>query len=70
MEACLTESKGRGCDTLWLGVWEKNGRAIAFYREVGLQASRLSPFPIGRRSPDGLDHAATRGVFQGGVTTR
>jgi ribosomal protein S18 acetylase RimI-like enzyme len=42
MRACLREAGARGCDTIWLDVWEENKRAIAFYekwgfREVGTQ---------------------------------
>lgn len=29
------EARGRGARTLWLGVWEKNGRALAFYAKSG-----------------------------------
>ena len=46
LEACLREADVRGCDTIWLGVWERNTRAQAFYRkwgfvEVGIQTFRL-----------------------------
>jgi ribosomal protein S18 acetylase RimI-like enzyme len=35
MSAALDEAKSLGAQTLWLGVWEKNPRAIAFYRKCG-----------------------------------
>ncbi len=35
MDACLREIAARGCDVAWLGVWEHNPRAIAFYRKYG-----------------------------------
>lgn len=35
MAACIEEIKHKGCDVVWLGVWEKNPRAIAFYRKTG-----------------------------------
>jgi diamine N-acetyltransferase len=40
MEATISEARQRDCDCVWLGVWEKNQRAIDFYkkwrfREVG-----------------------------------
>lgn len=46
MRAVLEEAKAAGANTVWLGVWEKNPRAIAFYRkfgfgDVGSQAFRL-----------------------------
>ena len=33
MQACIDEAKERGYETLWLGVWEHNQRAQAFYRK-------------------------------------
>jgi GNAT superfamily N-acetyltransferase len=46
MRSCLDEARNAGCDAVWLGVWEKNLRAIAFYGkwgfvEVGSQTFRL-----------------------------
>lgn len=46
MQACLCEAADTGCDVVWLDVWERNFRAIAFYRkwgfaEVGTQAFKL-----------------------------
>lgn len=33
MQACLREARQAGCDVVWLDVWERNPRAIAFYRK-------------------------------------
>lgn len=33
MRACISEARKAGYQTLWLGVWERNGRARAFYRK-------------------------------------
>jgi diamine N-acetyltransferase len=33
MRACIEEARAAGGSTLWLGVWEHNGRAQAFYRK-------------------------------------
>lgn len=33
MQACLDEARREGYDELWLGVWEHNARARAFYRK-------------------------------------
>lgn len=33
MRACFAESLGQGYHTIWLGVWEHNARARAFYRK-------------------------------------
>ena len=46
MRACLEHARQAGHETLWLGVWERNMRAQAFYRkwdfrEVGEQMFRL-----------------------------
>jgi diamine N-acetyltransferase len=46
MDAAIAEARARGGQRIWLGVWEENPRAIAFYRkcgfiEVGTQDFRL-----------------------------
>ena len=46
MTACLEESRRAGHQTIWLGVWERNARARAFYlkwsfRDVGTQTFQL-----------------------------
>ena len=33
MRACLDEARQTGHETIWLGVWEENPRAQAFYRK-------------------------------------
>jgi Acetyltransferase (GNAT) family len=33
MEASFHEATARGSDVMWLGVWERNQRAIAYYRK-------------------------------------
>ena len=35
MSRCLEEGRARGHDVLWLGVWEHNARARAFYARWG-----------------------------------
>jgi len=35
MDACLQAMVSRGSDVAWLGVWERNPKAIAFYRKFG-----------------------------------
>jgi diamine N-acetyltransferase len=44
---CLAEAERRGCDAVWLDVWQHNPRARAFYarwgfEEVSRQAFRLA----------------------------
>lgn len=50
MLACMEEARRQGYGTLWLGVWEHNGRARAFYRkwefhEVGQRVFQLGADP-------------------------
>jgi len=47
MDACLREAALRGCDTVWLGVWERNERAIAFYANWGFVPIGSHPFLLG-----------------------
>ena len=48
MRACLDEARHRGGDAVWLGVWERNPRAIAFYEKTGFIAVGDHVFPLGR----------------------
>jgi ribosomal protein S18 acetylase RimI-like enzyme len=41
------EARVRGCDVLWLAVWEINDRAISFYRKNGFSMAGRQGFPIG-----------------------
>jgi ribosomal protein S18 acetylase RimI-like enzyme len=50
MQACIDEAKQGDYETLWLGVWEHNHRAQAFYRkwnfhEVGTHVFQLGDDP-------------------------
>jgi len=47
MDACLQEMKKRHLDTVWLGVWEHNPRAIRFYQKNGFSAVGDHIFPVG-----------------------
>lgn len=47
MQACLDEAVQRGCDALWLDVWERNPRAIAFYRKWGFKVVGTQSFLLG-----------------------
>jgi ribosomal protein S18 acetylase RimI-like enzyme len=38
MNASIKEMAARGSDMIWLGVWEENRRAIAFYKKFGFTA--------------------------------
>jgi GNAT superfamily N-acetyltransferase len=52
MQACLGEAKQAGCDVIWLGVWEMNQRAIAFYQKWGFATVGTHEFRLG----DDLQH--------------
>lgn len=47
MQRCLDESEARGRSTIWLGVWEHNARAIAFYRRWGFTDVGTTTFMLG-----------------------
>lgn len=47
MHACLREFAARGSDVVWLGVWERNPRAIAFYRKFGFEPVGDQVFVVG-----------------------
>jgi GNAT superfamily N-acetyltransferase len=52
MQACLGEAARMGCETIWLGVWEENHRARAFYKKWGFQDIGRYEFEIGGK----VDH--------------
>lgn len=47
MNASLNEARQRGCDIVWLGVWEKNQRAIEFYKKWGFREAGSHIFSLG-----------------------
>jgi len=47
MQACLAYARSRGCDVLWLDVWERNTRAQAFYRKWGFEVVGTQAFQLG-----------------------
>jgi GNAT superfamily N-acetyltransferase len=48
MQASLDEATRRGCDALWLDVWERNPRAIAFYHKWGFKVIGTQSFLLGK----------------------
>lgn len=40
-------ARKQGLEYVWLGVWEKNARAIRFYEKNGLVKFGTHPFPFG-----------------------
>jgi diamine N-acetyltransferase len=47
MDAVETHARNLGGTRLWLGVWEHNLRAIAFYRKRGFVQRGAQPFLLG-----------------------
>ena len=47
MKGCLREARAVGSDVVWLDVWEKNLRAIAFYRKWGFVEVGAQSFQLG-----------------------
>ena len=47
MQCALAEAAGRGKDAVWLGVWDRNERAIRFYESWGFHRSGTQPFLLG-----------------------
>ena len=47
MKATIREARQRGCDCVWLGVWEKNQRAIDFYKKWGFREVGTHLFSVG-----------------------
>jgi GNAT superfamily N-acetyltransferase len=47
MQAALDEARRRGCDTVWLDVWEPNQRARDFYARWGFIQVGIQTFKLG-----------------------
>jgi diamine N-acetyltransferase len=47
MRACVDEARRAGYKTMWLGVWERNARAQAFYRKWDFRAVGEHVFQLG-----------------------
>lgn len=48
MQACLDIGRKRGYEVVWLGVWEHNPRAVAFYEKYGFEPFGSHPFWLGK----------------------
>ena len=48
MRLCVDQALNWNADELWLGVWEKNPRAIAFYEKSGFRIVGRQTFVLGR----------------------
>ena len=47
MGACISEARQQGYRTVWLGVWERNSRARAFYRKWAFHEVGNHVFQLG-----------------------
>ena len=47
MSACLDFAEQKECDVIWLDVWEKNPRAIAFYQKWGFEVVGTQLYQVG-----------------------
>jgi ribosomal protein S18 acetylase RimI-like enzyme len=47
MRACLNEAQRTGHETIWLGVWERNARAQAFYNKWSFRPVGEHVFQLG-----------------------
>ena len=54
MDFSISEAKRRNLLCLWLGVWEKNEKAIAFYKSYGFEVFADHPFKLGDDSQKDL----------------
>ncbi|MBO6659114.1 MAG: GNAT family N-acetyltransferase [Roseivirga sp.] len=54
MDFSIAEAKRRNLLCLWLGVWEKNEKAIAFYKSYGFEVFADHPFKLGDDSQKDL----------------
>ena len=66
MAAGLVEVERMGGRTLWLGVWERNARAIRFYEKQGLISVGTQTFRLGHDIQ--VDHVMARPIRSAGVT--
>lgn len=47
IQSTIAEARKRGCGCVWLGVWEKNQRAIDFYKKWGFREVGTHLFHVG-----------------------
>lgn len=54
MQAALDQASAAGWETLWLGVWEENPRAIAFYQKWDFEVVGSHVFQLGSAAQNDL----------------
>lgn len=60
MAEVVAEATADGSKTLWLGVWERNSRAVAFYRKCGFRDVGSHEFVMG--SDHQIDRILARSI--------
>lgn len=64
MDAALASAQARGAGAVWLAVWDRNPRAIAFYSRCGFSDVGRRPFLLGSDSQ--VDRLMLRGLDAAG----
>jgi ribosomal protein S18 acetylase RimI-like enzyme len=64
MDTCIAQARAWECDVIWLAVWEKNPRAIAFYEKKGFRKVGRQTFQLG--SDIQHDHVMARNLSSPG----
>jgi ribosomal protein S18 acetylase RimI-like enzyme len=54
MRACMGVAEELKCEKIWLGVWERNERAILFYERWGFTTVGVRQFTLGSELQDDL----------------
>ncbi len=62
MQACLETAESMGHQSVWLGVWEHNDRAIAFYKRWGFKLVGTHPFQQGTETQ--TDYVMQRAIIR------
>jgi len=60
LQACFSQTRAWHCDVVWLGVWERNPRATAFYERHGFRRVGRQVFLLGR--DEQFDNVMARSV--------
>ena len=47
IDHAIAQAKSKNLDFIWLGVWEKNQKAIAFYEKMGFKSIGTHVFQLG-----------------------
>jgi GNAT superfamily N-acetyltransferase len=68
MDRVIAEAGRLGARTLWLGVWERNERAKAFYRKYGFAPAGAQMFMLGADRQ--TDHVLVRMISATGIASQ